>query len=285
MYEDTIHLLITCPDRRGIIAAVSGFVAQYDGNMLEVDEHVETEHGEFFMRVAIGQDGFRLGPADFDAAWRPLAEQYAMRWQIRWGGAARRMAILVSKQSHCLADMLWRHQFGEWRVEIPLVISNHDDLRDMVERGGIAFHHLAVTPVTRAQQESQALALLLYADVDFVVLARYMQILSGGFVGQFPNRIINIHHSFLPAFSGAQPYRQAFERGVKTIGATAHYVTEQLDEGPIIAQQTLPVDHRDGVQDLIRKGRDMERGVLATAVRLHIEDRILTSRNKTIVFG
>jgi len=284
MTEHTIRLLIACPDARGIIAAVAAFISRYDGNILDADQHVDPEHGEFFMRVEIDPAGFRLNQDNFQDAWQPLADQYDMRWQVHWGTSMRRMAVFVSRASHCLADLLWRHEYGEIKADIPLVISNHPDLRESVERRGIAFHHLPVAADNKTAQEDRASSLLRDAQVDFIVLARYMQILSPDFVARFPNCIINIHHSFLPAFGGARPYRQAFERGVKIIGATSHYVTDDLDEGPIIAQQTLAVDHRDAVDDLVRKGRDLERVVLATAVRLHLEDRILTSRNKTVVF-
>jgi formyltetrahydrofolate deformylase len=285
MIENTIHLLIACPDRRGIIASVAGFIGQYDGNILDADQHVDPEHATFFMRVEIEESGFRLTPADFDAAWRPFAARFDMAWQVHWGRMPKRMAIMVSRTGHCLADLLWRHRHGELRVEIPLVISNHADLEGEARGAGIAFHHIPIEAGDKSAQESCARALLDAARVDVVVLARYMQVLSPEFVAAYPNRLINIHHSFLPAFSGARPYQQAYERGVKIIGATSHYVTDVLDEGPIIAQRTLNVDHRDDVADLVRKGRDLERMVLAEAVRLHAEDRILTSGNKTVVFS
>jgi formyltetrahydrofolate deformylase len=245
---------------------------------------VDPTHGEFFMRVEIELAGFRLTPDNFASAWQPFADRFAMRWSIHWGNITKRMAIFVSRQSHCLNDLLWRWRSGELRAEIPLVISNHPDGRDAVERFGLEFHHLPVTPQTRGEQEGQATALLEAAGVDVIVLARYMQVLTPAFVSAWPNRVINIHHSFLPAFAGQKPYHQAYERGVKIIGATSHYVTDELDEGPIIAQATLGVDHRDTIDDLVRKGRDLERVVLATAVRLHLEDKILASRNKTVVF-
>lgn len=284
MSTDAIHLLISCPDARGIIAAVAGFIAEHDGNIIDVDEHVDPASGEFLMRVAIEEAGFGLTAESFAGAWRPMAERFAMRWHAHWARKRKRMAIFVSRESHCLVDLLWRHRHGELSVELPLVISNHPELRDAVESQGIAYHELPVTPESKTTQEQAALALLREARVDFVVLARYMQILTPAFIAAYPNRVINIHHSFLPAFSGAHPYRQAYQRGVKIIGATSHYVTEVLDDGPIIAQQTLSVGHRDDVADLVRKGRDLERVVLATAVRLHIEDRVLTTQNKTVVF-
>ena len=207
-----------------------------------------------------------------------------MRWRMYWGNEIKRMAVVVSKESHCLTDLLWRWRTGELPVEIKFVAGNHSEVEDQVTACGIPFHHLPVSSDSAESHEEQLLALLAEADVDFVALARYMQILSPGFVSRYPERIINIHHSFLPAFAGPRPYHQAFERGVKIIGATSHYVTDELDEGPIIAQATTPVGHRDSVQDLVRKGRDLERVVLATAVRLHVEDKVLVSGNKTIVF-
>jgi formyltetrahydrofolate deformylase len=236
------------------------------------------------MRVEVDRRGLRLGPETFAAAWGPLAERFGMRWRIYWGDRVKRMAIFASRQSHCLNDLLWRWRTGELKVELALVISNHPELRADAEACGAPFHHLPLTPETKAAQEDAAEALLDQHGVDFIVLARYMQVLSPAFVARYENRLINIHHSFLPAFAGPRPYHQAYDRGVKIIGATSHYVTDLLDQGPIIAQGTLPVNHRDTIDDLVRKGRDLERIVLASAVRLHVEDKILVSRNKTVVF-
>jgi len=280
----TARLLIACPDRRGIIAIVAGFIAEHGGNIVEADQHSDAEHGEFFMRVEIDPEGFRLDRSSFAKAWEPTARECAMHWWMYWGHDVKRMAILVSKESHCLSDLLGRWQAGELRVEIPFVAGNHESIGPHAAAHGVTFHHIPTTPKTRAQQEARLTQLLVEADVDFIVLARYMQILSPEFVAAYAQRIINIHHSFLPAFAGPRPYRQAFERGVKLIGATSHYVTDELDAGPIIAQSTLPVGHRDSLEDLVRKGRDLERMVLATAVRHHVEDKILVSRNKTVVF-
>jgi formyltetrahydrofolate deformylase len=263
---------------------VAGFIAEHDGNILEADQHTDPEHGEFFMRVEIELTEFGLTRADFRDAYKPIAERFDMRWRVFWGDQVKRMAVLVGKESHCLNDLLWRWKTGELPVEIPLVASNHDDLRQSVEAVGVAFHHLPIAPDERAAQEGRFRSLLDDARIDFLVLARYMRILSPSFVAAYRERIINIHHSFLPAFAGPKPYHQAYERGVKIIGATSHYVTDALDSGPIIAQGTLPVDHRDTVRDLIRKGRDLERIVLATAVRHHVEDKVLVSQNKTVVF-
>lgn len=284
MALETARLLIFCADARGIIAAVTGFIAEYDGNILEADQHTDPHHGEFFMRVEVELDGFRLNRHTFAAAWGPVAQRYGMRWRVYWGNEVKRMAILVSKESHCLSDLLWRWRTGELRVEIPFVVGNHAELREPVDASGIPFYHLPVASGAKGEQEAKVRALLKAARVDFIVLARYMQILAPSFVAEYPERIINIHHSFLPAFVGPRPYQQAYDRGVKIIGATSHYVTDELDQGPIIAQATLPVGHRDTVDDLVRKGRDLERVVLATAVRLHVEDKILVSQNKTIVF-
>ena len=284
MSTDTARLLITCPDKTGIIAAVTGFIAENRGNILELDQHTDPDHGEFFMRAEIELGGFGLDRSTFTSAWQPVAERFSMRWRVCWGNEIKKMVILASKTSHCLSDLLWRAKTGELRVDVPCVISNHPHLAGVVESFDLPFHHLPATPTTKHEQERKVLALLQDAGADFVVLARYMQILSPDFVRGYPERIINIHHSFLPAFAGSHPYQQAYERGVKIIGATSHYVTEELDQGPIIAQSTLPVGHRDAVDDLIRKGRDLERMVLAAAVRLHVEDKTLVSQNKTVVF-
>ncbi len=284
MTRDTARLLITCPDAKGIIALVAGFIAKHSGNILEADQHTDPQHGEFYMRVEIDLNGFALDQGNFEQAWGEVAGPSDMRWRVYWGNHIKRMAILVTKESHCLNDLLWRWRTGELRVEVPFVAGNHADLQADVANFGIPFHHFPVTPETKSQQETRLGELIETHDVDFVVLARYMQVLSPSFVARYPERLINIHHSFLPAFAGPRPYHQAYERGVKIIGATSHYVTDELDEGPIIAQNTLSVDHRDTIDDLIRKGRDLERVVLATAVRQHVEDKILMSTNKTIVF-
>lgn len=278
----TIRLLISCPDARGIIAAVMSYIAEHGGNVLDADQHTDKLHGEFFMRVEIDAAGF--GMENLDRGWLDITKRFRMQHSFARSDRRRRMAMFVSKAGHCLNDLLWRWKSGELDVDIPVVISNHEDLRAEVEAFGVPFRHLPVTPENKAQQEAELLRLVTYPQIDFIVLARYMQVLSTDFVAAMPNRIINIHHSFLPAFAGAKPYHKAYDRGVKIIGATSHYVTEQLDEGPIIAQETMQVDHRDTVEDLVRKGRDLERIVLARAVRHHVEDRILVSNNKTIVF-
>jgi formyltetrahydrofolate deformylase len=280
-----IRLLIDCPDHKGVIAAVSGFIALHNGNILSADQYVsDPPDGTFFMRMEIEGQGFGLARDEFDAAFAPLARQHGMNWRARFTDRPKRMAILVSKQGHCLIDLLWRFEAGELAAEVPLVISNHADLAAKVEAHGIAFHHLPVEKGAKAEQESQIERLLREQSIDLVVLARYMQVLSAQFLDSFRGPVINIHHSFLPAFKGASPYRQAHERGVKTIGATAHYVTAELDAGPIIHQDVAHVSHKDGVDDLIRIGREVERRVLAQAVRWHLEDRVLVKGVRTVVF-
>ncbi|MBO2521233.1 MAG: formyltetrahydrofolate deformylase [Firmicutes bacterium] len=279
-------LLISCPDRPGIVASVSGFLFERGANIVQLDQYsTHPEEGTYFMRL------------EFDAEWvngdrarieREFAQQvaaaYQMDWRFAYADHIKRMAVFVSKEDHCLLELLWQWRWGDLRAEIPMVISNHDTLRETVESFGIPFYHLPITKETKRQQEEKALELM-EGRVDFIVLARYMQILTGDFIQHYPNRIINIHHSFLPAFVGGRPYEQAYERGVKIIGATAHYVTEELDAGPIIEQDVARVDHRNDVAQLKAIGRNIERTVLARAVRWHIQDRILVHGNKTIVFA
>ena len=278
-----LRLLISCPDKKGLIAGISSFIAMHDGNILSADQYV-SDSETFFMRLEIEGEGFGLGREEFAGAFAPLARRHDMTWRVSYTDTPKRMAMLVSRYDHCLIDLLWRWDAGELEAQIPLVVSNHPDLEARAESYAIPFYHLPVTKETKAQQESRMLDLLFEHGVDLVVLARYMQILSPRFVGAYPSGIINIHHSFLPAFAGADPYRRAHERGVKTIGATAHYVTEELDAGPIIHQDVAHVTHRDTAEDLVRLGREVERRVLARAVRWHLEDRVLVDRNRTIVF-
>jgi formyltetrahydrofolate deformylase len=278
-----LRLLISCPDKKGLIAAISSFIAMHDGNILSADQYV-SDSGTFFMRLEIEGEGFGLGRDEFAGAFAPLARRHGMDWRVSHTDTPKRMAILVSRYDHCLIDLLWRWDAGELKAQIPLVVSNHPDLASRAEIYGIPFHNLPVTKETKAEQESRVLDLLYEHGVDVVVLARYMQILTPKFVDAYPNGIINIHHSFLPAFAGADPYHRAHDRGVKTIGATAHYVTEELDAGPIIHQDVAHVTHRDTVEDLVRLGREVERRVLARAVRWHLEDRILVDGNRTVVF-
>jgi formyltetrahydrofolate deformylase len=278
-----LRLTVSCSDRKGLISALSSFISMHDGNILSADQYV-SDVGTFFMRLEIEGEGFGLARDEFAGAFRPLARRHGMDWRVSHTDTPKRMAILVSRYDHCLIDLLWRWDAGELDAEIPLVVSNHPDLASRVEIYGIPFHHLPVTKETKAEQESEILGLLSESRIDVVVLARYMQILMPEFVEAYSDRLINIHHSFLPAFAGADPYRRAHERGVKTIGATAHYVDEELDAGPIIHQDVAHVSHRDTVEDLARLGREVERRVLARAVRLHLEDRILVDGDRTVVF-
>jgi len=280
----TAVLLLSCPDRKGLVAGVSDFVFRNNGNILHADQHIDSETSIFFQRVEWALDGFGIPRERIGEEFRPLAERFGMTWDLRFSDFVPRMALLVSRYEHCLYDLLLRQRSGEFKATIPLVLSNHPDLQPIVDGFGAAFHCVPLSAETRAAGEQRMLEVLREHRVDCVVLARYMRILSGDFVGHYPNRIINIHHSFLPAFAGSRPYHQAFDRGVKLIGATAHYVTAQLDEGPIIEQGVARVSHRDSVDDLIRKGRDLEKLVLARAAALHLGNRVLVYGNKTVVF-
>jgi len=280
----TATLLISCKDQRGLVAAVSDFLFRNDGNIIHADQHTDQEEGVFLQRVEWELGGFKLKRDDIAGAFSPLAERFGMSWRLQFSDYTPRVTLFSSKLPHCLYDLLARWRMGEFRAEIPLIISNHDDHADIAREFGIAFHHLPITPETKAEQDSRAVKLLEEARIDLVVLARYMQVLGEGIVNAFSGRIINIHHSFLPAFAGARPYHHAHERGVKIIGATAHYVTPELDQGPIIEQDVVRVSHRDSVDDLVRKGRDLEKTVLARAVDLHLRNRILVYGNKTVVF-
>jgi formyltetrahydrofolate deformylase len=282
--KNTATLLINCPDRKGLVAAIADFLYQHEANILHADQHQDAENNLFLMRVEWDLNGFGISTDDFAKHFAPIAERFDMQWQLKLTQKKSRVAIMVSQYDHCLADLLHRHQGGELNCEIALVISNHQDTERLAEFYGIPFHLIEVTKETKAAAEAKQFALFDAHQVDLIVLARYMQILSPEFVKRYPQRIINIHHSFLPAFIGAKPYHRAFERGVKLIGATSHYVTEVLDEGPIIEQDIARISHRDQVEDLIQKGRDLERVVLSRAVRWHIENRILVYANKTVVF-
>ncbi len=281
----TAILLISCPDRAGIVAALSAFLFENQGNIVDIDQHVDVEEKVFFMRVEWALDGFALARQEIIPALTPLLERFEMRWSLHFSDIVPRVAIFVTKENHCLYDLLSRHESGELRMDIPLIVSNREDLRATAGRFDIPFHHLPVTAENKAEQEQREIELLREAQVDLVVLARYMQILSPKMTAAFPDRIINIHHSFLPAFPGARPYHSAHKRGVKLVGATSHYVTEDLDEGPIIVQGVTPVSHSDSVQDFIRKGRALEQTVLSRAVWLHLNHRTLVHANRTIVFG
>lgn len=278
-------LLLSCPDQRGLVAAVADFVLRHGGNVVHAEQHVDREAGVFFQRVEFELDGGDLARDEVTPAFAEVAARHQMTVAVRFSDERPRIGVLVSKQAHCLTDLLGRWRAGELPAEIATVISNHPDHRELVEFYGLPFHHLPVTAQTKAEQEQQVVQTLRAADIELVVLARYMQILSPAVLDAFPLQIINIHHSFLPAFVGARPYHQAQQRGVKLIGATAHYATADLDEGPIIAQDVQPVTHRDSVAEMIGKGRDLETVVLARAVRAHVEHRTLAFGNKTIVFS
>jgi len=277
-------LLISCPDRKGEVATIADFVYRHNGNILHADEHADEESGLFLMRVEFDPKDFDIDLVDFAKHFSPVAEKFQMRWRLAQSSHRPRMIIFVSKYDHCLVDLLYRHQSGELACEIPLIISNHTDNQPLADFYKIPYAVVSVTKDNKHQAEGKIQSLIDQHKPDFMVLARYMQILSNEFVSRYPQRIINIHHSFLPAFVGARPYHQAFERGVKLIGATSHYVTEVLDDGPIIEQDVVRVSHRDTVKDLIRKGRDLEKVVLSRAVRWHVENRVLLYGNKTVVF-
>jgi formyltetrahydrofolate deformylase len=278
-------LLLSCPDVRGIVAEVSHFIFTYNGNILYSDQHSDPETDTFFMRVEWDLSGFKIPEGKLRAAFEPIAEKFSMDWRIEFSSRATRIAIFVSKMDHCLYDLLLRTREGELPGEIVMIVSNHEDLAPVAEYFGVSFHFIPVRAEAKADAEAQAAELLRAERVDLIILARYMQVLSNAFVKEFRNRIINIHHSFLPAFVGAKPYHQAFERGVKIIGATSHYVTPDLDRGPIIEQDVARISHRDAVSDRVSKGKNLEKIVLSRAVRLHLEHRILVFGNKTIVFG
>ena len=280
----TATLLISCPDQKGLVAAVSDFLYKNDGNIIHADQHTDQEENVFVQRVEWQLDGFRVPREEIAPAFEPLAERFGMRWSLRFSDYTPRVAVFVSKLSHCLYDLLARWRMEEFRADVRLVISNHADNAEVAERFGVPYRHFDMTTATKETAEAEMRGLLDSERVDFIVLARYMQVLSPQFVERYPHRIVNIHHSFLPAFAGARPYHQAHERGVKLIGATAHYVTADLDQGPIIAQEVAQVSHRDSVEDLVRKGRDLEKTVLARAVDLHLRNRVVVYGNKTVVF-
>jgi|SRR5579872_1131755 len=280
--KQTAVLLIDCPDRKGLVAGVSSLLYRYGANILHADQHQDHEASLFFMRIEWGLDAFDLDA--FQAEFRNLATELRMHWRLQLLSDRPRVALFVSQYLHCLVDLLHRHKTGELRCSIPLIISNHPDAESLSRFYGAEFRHIPVTSESKKESEQAQLDLLQAHNIDLVVLARYMQILSPGFVRQYPSRIINVHHSFLPAFMGARPYHAAFQRGVKLIGATSHYVTETLDDGPIIEQDVARISHRDQVDDLLQKGRDLERVVLSRAVTWHLEYRILCYGNKTVVF-
>ncbi|MFJ9289825.1 formyltetrahydrofolate deformylase [Bacillus halotolerans] len=284
--EDKGRLLVSCPDQPGIVAAVSAFLLEHGANIIESNQYTtDPEGGRFFLRIDFDCEGIQEKKEKLQDAFSSIADTFDMTWSLTMASELKRVAIFVSKELHCLHELIWEWQTGNLMAEIAVVISNHEDARDLVEPLNIPFHYLKANKDIRAEVEKQQLELLEQYDIDVIVLARYMQILTPDFVSAHPNRIINIHHSFLPAFIGANPYKRAYERGVKLIGATSHYVTNDLDEGPIIEQDIERVDHRDNANALKNIGRTIERSVLARAVKWHLEDRVIVHENKTIVFN
>ena len=282
----TAKLLLHCPDKPGILAEVTDFITVNKGNIIYLDQYVDHVENIFFMRIEWELKDFLVPQEKIEDYFATLyAQKYAMNFRLYFSDAKQRMAIFVSKMSHCLFDLLARYTAGEWNVEIPLIISNHPDLQHVAERFGIPFYLFPITKETKEEQEKKEMELLAKQKISFIVLARYMQVISEQMINAYPNRIINIHHSFLPAFVGAKPYHAAFERGVKIIGATSHYVTTELDAGPIIEQDVVRITHKDTVQDLVNKGKDLEKIVLSRAVQKHIERKVLAYKNKTVIFN
>ncbi|MBD2336940.1 formyltetrahydrofolate deformylase [Calothrix sp. FACHB-156] len=283
MTKPTATLLISCPDQRGLVAKIANFIYSNGGNIIHADQHTDFGAELFLSRIEWQLEGFNLPRDLIGPAFNAIAQPLGAKWELNFSDTVPRIAIWVSKQDHCLFDLIWRHRAKEFAAKIPLIISNHPNLQKVAEQFGIDYHHIPISKENKAEQEIKQLELLQQYKIDLVVLAKYMQIVSADFITKFP-QIINIHHSFLPAFVGANPYHRAFDRGVKIIGATAHYATPELDAGPIIEQDVVRVSHRDDVEDLIRKGKDLERVVLARAVRLHLQNRVLVYANKTVVF-
>ena len=281
----TATMLIHCPDEKGIILSVTNYISRNNGNIVDLDQHVDSEQKIFFMRVEWTLDDFNIPRDNIGAHFgSAVAQKYQMQYTVHFRDEKIRMALMVSKMDHCFNDILSRYKSGEWNLEIPLIISNHPDMEGTANRFGIPYHYIPISKQNKLEQEKKQLQLLSDHNIDLVVLARYMQILSENFIKDYSNRIINIHHSFLPAFPGAKPYHSAHERGVKIIGATSHYVTKELDAGPIIEQSTANISHKDRVEDLVRKGRDIEKVVLSRAIWYHVNRRILSYGNRTIIF-
>lgn len=282
----TAIIRIHCPDQRGIVARVTDFIHRNNGNVVALDQHTDREESRFYMRIEWELDGFALTQDQIEPAFQhAIATPCQMTWKINFSDHKPRMAIMVSKMSHCLYDLLARYQGKELDVEIPLIVGNHQQMETIAKQFNIPFHHLVVTAANKAEQEAQQIKLMEEHDIDFIVLARYMQILSPAFIQRYPEKIINIHHSFLPAFAGAKPYHAAHARGVKIIGATSHYVTEELDAGPIIEQDIIRISHHDSTESLVQKGKDLEKIVLSRAVQAHIARRTLVYKNKTVIFN
>ncbi len=280
----TAILLLSCKDRMGLVSRISHFVFERGGNILDLDEHVDVDDKYFFVRIAWEMKNFSIPESEVAEAFTPLAKEFNAEWKINFTGENVRTAVFVSKYDHCLREILWRQRLDEFNIEIPLIISNHEDLRSLADYYGIPYFVFPISEENKESQEKEELALLKENKIDTIVLARYMQVLSPRFIDEYPNRIINIHHSFLPAFIGSNPYRQAYERGVKIIGATSHYVTKELDDGPIIDQDIIKISHKDSIKDLIRKGRDLERLIISRALFFHSQHRILVHGKKTIIF-
>jgi formyltetrahydrofolate deformylase len=282
--SDTATLLIHCPDRPGLVHDVTGFISSHQGNIIDLQQHVDADQNAFFMRLEWSLENFTLKKEEIEPRLQPMARRHDMQMRLSFASQRKLIAIFVTKENHCLYDLLARHEAGELPVDIPVIVSNHETLKPAADRFGIPFRHFAITKDNKTTQEQAMIALLKQERIDTVVLAKYMQIIGSAMIAEFPNRILNIHHSFLPAFVGAKPYHQAFQRGVKIIGATSHFVTADLDEGPIIHQDVMRVSHEDTVNDLVRLGRDLEKTVLAKALWWHVRDRILVFKNKTVVF-
>jgi formyltetrahydrofolate deformylase len=282
--KESAILLVECPDQKGLDAAIADFIFRHDGNILHFEQHQAGEERFYLARVEWDLNGFALNLKDFLREFAPIANKFSMHWRLAVSTHRSRVAIFVSKFDHCLVDLLYRQRNGELACEIAMIVSNHPDAKRHADFYGIAYHQIVVTKESKQEAEARELALLRENNIDLIVLARYMQVLSGDFIARYPQQIINIHHSFLPAFIGGKPHQQAYDSGVKLVGATAHYVTEVLDEGPIIEQGVTRISHRDGLEDLVEKGRDLEKVVLSKAVRWHIENRILLYANKTVIF-
>lgn len=282
---NTYRLVISCPDGIGIVAKVSGFIATYNGWIMEANHYSDLANGQFFMRYVIQADSLPFELADFKQAFAPLADQFSMMWRITESSYKKKVILMASKESHCLIDLLYRWHSNELDCEIVGVISNHNDLRNMVEWYGVPYHHVAVDPANKEASFAQVTQLIEDYKTDCIVLARYMQIIPPALCQRYVQKIINIHHSFLPSFVGAKPYHQAAKRGVKLIGATCHYVTEELDAGPIIEQDVVRISHQNSVEDMVRLGKDVEKMVLAKGLRYHLEDRLLVHDNRTVVFA
>jgi len=284
MDQPTAIILLSCPDARGIVASISNFIFSHNGNILHSAQYTAQPENILFMRIEWDLDGFEIPREEIKNAFTPLAEKFRMKWNLHFSDYIPKIAIFVSRHVYCFYDLIVRHQMGEFKVEIPLVISNHLDLKPVATQFGLNYRYYPITSENKAEQEEKEIEELKKHNIDLIILARYMQILSGKFVNEYPNHIINIHHSFLPAFAGGKPYNQAYNRGVKIIGATSHYVTAKLDDGPIITQDVVEITHRDSVDNMILKGNDLERTVLAKAIRLHLANKILVYGSKTIVF-